>query len=113
MAACVLPPLPTPTPTQAASGSPSPSASVTPDATPSPSPSASPAPDFGAVPAFTSGELVVTTIDGLRVRQGPGLTSNVVTGLLPLGAELQVVMGPIPEDDFGWYLVTDADRSEP
>ena len=53
------------------------------------------------------------TIDGLRVRQRPGLASNVVAGLLPLGAELQVVMGPIPTDELGWYLVTDADPADP
>jgi hypothetical protein len=111
LAACVLPPLPTatPIPTPTATESPTPS----PSPTPTPSPSASPTPDFGAVPAFTAGELVVTGIDGLRVRQRPGVTANVVTGLLPLNAQLQVVMGPIPTDDLGWYLVTDADAAEP
>ena len=65
------------------------------------------------MPAFTAPELVVTAIDGLRVRQRPDLSANVVTGLLPLGARLQVVMGPIPADDLGWYLVTDADSDDP
>ena len=60
-----------------------------------------------------AGELVTTSIDGLRVRQRPGLASNVVAGLLPLGAELQVVMGPIPTDELGWYLVADADPADP
>ena len=65
------------------------------------------------MPDFRAGDLVTTSIDGLRVRQRPGLSSNVVAGLLPLGAELQVVMGPIPTDDLGWYLVADADTADP
>jgi hypothetical protein len=109
--ACVLPPLPTPTPIPTVTPSPTPSPS--PSATPSASPSPSPTPDFGAVPAFAAPELVATTIDGLRVRQRPGLSANIVTGLLPLGARLQVVMGPIPTDDQGWYLVTDAEPADP
>jgi hypothetical protein len=64
-------------------------------------------PDFGA------GEIAATTIDGLRVRQRPSLTSPVIAGLLPLAAELGVVMGPILVDGQGWYLVTDADDAEP
>lgn len=64
-------------------------------------------PDFGA------GEIVTTAIDGLRVRQRPGLRSVVVAGLLPLGAELEVVMGPVLVEEMGWYLVADADADEP
>jgi Bacterial SH3 domain len=109
LAGCVLPPLATPTPTPSLTPSPSPSA--TPTSVPSPSPSATP--DLGAVPEFSAGDLVTTAIDGLRVRQRPGLGSNVVTGLLPLGAELQVVMGPIPTDELGWYLVADAEAADP
>lgn len=52
-------------------------------------------------------------IDGLRVRSQPGVGRPVVTGLLPLAFELSVVMGPIPVDDLGWYLVADADAREP
>jgi hypothetical protein len=78
-----------------------------------PSPTPSPTPDFGAIPDFAAPELVVTALDGLRVRQRPSLSANVVTGLLPLAARLQVVMGPIPADDLGWYLVVDSDRNEP
>ena len=109
LAGCVLQPLPSPTPTSTASPTPSPS----PSAPPSPSPSPSSTPDFAAVPEFRAGDVVATTIDGLRVRQRPGLASNVVAGLLPLGAELQVIMGPIPTDELGWYLVTDADPADP
>ena len=111
LAACVLPPLPTPTPIPTPSPTPSPSPTGSP--TPSPSPSPSPTPDFGAVPEFRARDVVATAIGGLRVRQGPGVVENVVTGLLPLGARLEVVMGPIPNDDLGWYLVTDADPVEP
>jgi hypothetical protein len=109
LAGCVLPPLPTPTSAVCPTASPPPTASLT--AVPSPSPSSTP--DFAAVPEFRANDLVVTAIDGLRVRQGPGLIGNVVAGLLPLGAELQVVMGPIPTDELGWYLVTDADPADP
>ena len=108
-AACVLSPLPTPTASPTASPSPTPTASV--GTSPRASPSATEGP--GAVPSFGAGDLVVTAIDGLRVRQGPGLSSNVVTGLLPRGAELEVAMGPIPIDGHGWYLVSDADAAEP
>ena len=104
-----MPPLTTPTPTPSPTATPS--LSAVPTSTPSPSPS--PTPNLGAVPAFSAGGLVTTAIDGLRVRQRPGLDSNVVAGLLPLGAELQVVMGPIPSDELGWYLVTDADPADP
>jgi hypothetical protein len=107
----VLPPLPTPTPIPTATPTPSPSPSPSP--TPTPSATPSPTPDFGAVPDFAAPELVVTAIDGLRVRQRPDLTANVVAGLLPLNARLGVIMGPIPADGLGWYLVTDADRAEP
>ena len=111
LAGCVLPPLPTTTPAVSPTPTPSPSPSASPTAVPSPSPSSTP--DFAAVPEFRARDLVVTTIDGLRVRQHPGLIGNVVAGLLPLGAELQVVMGPIPTDELGWYLVTDADPADP
>jgi len=65
------------------------------------------------VPDFVAGEIVASTIDGLRVRGLPGLERRVVTGLLPDAFALRVVMGPIPVDDLGWYLVADADPREP
>lgn len=43
----------------------------------------------------------------MRVRQRPDSDARVIAGLLPQGAILQVAMGPIPADGFGWYLVTD------
>ncbi|HEX7172425.1 MAG TPA: hypothetical protein VF365_07460, partial [Candidatus Limnocylindria bacterium] len=110
LAACTIPPLSTPTPRP--SPTPSPTASPTP--TPEvPTPTPDPTPDAGAIPDFAAGEIVASLIDGLRVRQRPGIDALVTTGLLPLDAELQVVMGPFPVDDFGWYLVTDADADEP
>jgi hypothetical protein len=57
--------------------------------------------------------VVATTIDGLRVRGLPGFDRPIVTALLPLSFELAVVMGPIPVDGLGWYLVSDADPREP
>jgi hypothetical protein len=64
-----------------------------------------PTPDQTSIPRFTAGELVTTTIDGMRVRQRPGEAGRVITGLLPFAALLEVVMGPIQTDGFGWYLV--------
>lgn len=109
---CTFPPLETPTP--AATPSPTP-LSTTPPATPTPtaSPSSDPTPDLADVPSFAGGEIVATTTDGLRVRQRPGLSSAVVTGLLPLATEVQVLMGPIPLDGLGWYLVANADPDGP
>lgn len=112
--ACTIPPLDTPTasPSPSPMGSPTPSVGATP-ASASPSPSQAATPDLGAVPSFDGGEIAATAIDGLRVRQRPGASSVVITGLLPLGSELGVLMGPIPFEDLGWYLVTDADPDEP
>jgi hypothetical protein len=107
---CTLPPLSTPTPRP--SPTPSPTASPTPTPEP-PTPTPEPTPDRGAIPDFAAGEIVASRIDGLRVRPRPGLDAGISTGLLPLDAELQVVMGPFPLDDFGWYLVADADPAEP
>ena len=61
------------------------------------------------MPRFAAGEVVETTIAGMRVRQRPGTAARVVAGLMPHAARLEVVMGPIPAEDFGWYLVADAD----
>jgi hypothetical protein len=110
LAGCTMPPLTTPTPR----ATPTPAPDPTPTAAPTPmaEPTADPTPD-PEVPHFDAGEIIATATDGLRVRQRPGRSSVVVTDLLPLGAELQVVMGPIPSDGFGWYLVTDADPAEP
>ena len=112
LAACTLPPLETSTP----SPSPTATASPAPTATPTPepaTPSIEPTPDPAAIPDFAAGEIVASLIDGLRVRQRPGVDAVIATGLLPLDAEMQVIMGPFPVDDFGWYLVGDADPAEP
>lgn len=108
--ACTLPPLEIATPM--------PSPLPTPVATPRPSatlPLAEPSatPDLGAVPVFGGGEIVTTTVPGLRVRDQPGLDRRVVTDLLPAPFDLSIVMGPIVVDDLGWYLVTDADPAPP
>ena len=110
LAACTIPPLVTPTPTPSVTPTPSPTATATPESTPTSTPTPTPA---AAIPHFEAGEIVATMIDGLRVRSQPGVDRPVVTGLLPLAFELRVVMGPIPVDDLGWYLVTDADPREP
>lgn len=105
-----MPPLQTPT--ELPTASPTPTSSATSTATPTPSPTPTPVPP-AAIPDFSAGEIIASAIDGLRVRSLPGVERPVVTGLLPLNFELQVVMGPIPVDDLGWYLVADADPREP
>lgn len=111
MTACTLPDLETPTTVPSASVTPPLTAAPTPSRAAEPTPGGTP--DPAAIPDFAAGELIVTAIDGLRVRQRPGLGGVVVTGLLPRGASLQVVMGPIVTEELGWYLVTDADENEP
>jgi hypothetical protein len=110
LAACTMPPVTTPAPRP--TPTPTPEATASPEPTPTPEPTVESTPE-PEVPSFGAGELIQTATDGLRVRQRPGRTSVVVAGLLPLGAQLQVVMGPIPAEGFGWYLVTDADPAEP
>ena len=112
LAACTFPPVESPSPTPAPA---TPAATPSPSAEPSPTgvPGASPPPDVGAIPDFTGRDIVTTTFAGLRVRDLPGTDTRVITGLLSGDAELEVVMGPVVQDDLGWYLVTDADPDEP
>jgi hypothetical protein len=112
LAACTLPPLQTATPSPSPTPTPTAAPTARPTAVPA-TPSTEPTPDPAAIPDFAAGEIVASLIDGLRVRQRPGLNAAVTTGLLPLNAEMQVIMGPFPVDDFGWYLVSDADPAEP
>lgn len=89
----------------------------TPTTTPVPEPTASPTPEPTSnpadVPIYAPGSMIETHIGGLRVRARPGLEERVVTGLLPDGANLLVALGPVLVDGFGWYLVNDADVSDP
>ena len=77
--------------------------------TSAPPPTATPVPTPGPVNVGTT---VSTSAGGLRVRSGPGLSQGVLT-LLPAGANLVVELGPVRVDDWGWYLVRDADADEP
>ena len=112
LAACTLPALESATPRPSSTPTPTATPTTVPSTRPA-SPSSDPTPDPAAVPEFAAGEIVASLIDGLRVRQRPGVEALVTTGLLPLNAEMQIVMGPFRADDFGWYLVTDADPDEP
>jgi hypothetical protein len=111
LAACTFPPLETPIATSVAT----PVASASPSAAASTSAgsSASATPDPAAVPDLTGGDIVATTVAGLRVRRLAGTEHPVIADLLPADAELAVVMGPITADGLGWYLVTDADAEPP
>jgi hypothetical protein len=111
LSACTFTPLPTPTPTP--SPTPTPIPTPTPTPTPIPTPTPEPTPDVGSLPRIPGGEVATTTIDGLRIRQRPGTSTVVLTGLMPLGSEVGVVMGPVLVDGQGWFLVTDIDPDEP
>jgi hypothetical protein len=78
-----------------------------------PTPTPEPTPDIGSLPRIPGGEIATTTIDGLRIRQRPGTSTVVLTGLMPFGSEVGVVMGPVLVDGQGWFLVTDVDADEP
>jgi hypothetical protein len=108
---CTFPALRTATPLPTAS--PTRSVTAEPTASPTLGPTPDPTPNSAALPSFSAGEILATLLDGLRIRARPGLTSVVVTGLLPLGARLEAVMGPILVDGNGWFLVRDADTAEP
>lgn len=106
---CTLPPLTTPTPRATPTVTPLiPSATATPSLIPSPS-----QPGLASVPTFEAGAAIDTAADGLRVRRSPGTERSVLVERLPLGARLQVILGPLPVDGLGWYLVRDVDEDEP
>ena len=87
-------------------------ASVAPGSLPPATATAAPTPGPDAIPTYTAGTTVATAASGLRVRSGPGLSQGVLT-LLPTGSNLVVELGPVRNDDWGWYLVRDADADEP
>lgn len=103
---------------EAPPSSPQPSASdeagstASPTASPSPAvsdeaestPSATLAPT-GFRTAFQPDELVEARVDGLRIRDAPGL-SGTELGTLASGYESLVVAGPESRDGLAWYLVT-------
>jgi len=110
MVACAGGPSETPSPTL-----PSVSSAATPSQTPSPTPTPSaspqPTPDQAHVPILQAGVMAATTT-AVRVRDLPGTDWGVAV-VLPPGAAVQVVLGPIRTDGFGWYLVRDADPAKP
>jgi len=89
--------VPTPTPTT--------------EPTPTPSATPEPTPDQAKVPVFQAGAVAATRTT-VRLRDLPG-TQWGVAALLPSGAVVQVVLGPIRTGRFGWYLVRDADPAKP
>ena len=87
-------------------------ASVAPASLPPATATPAPTPGPDAIPTYTAGTTVTTAASGLRVRSGPGLSQGVLT-LLPTGSNLVVELGPVRADNWGWYLVRDADAGEP
>jgi uncharacterized protein YgiM (DUF1202 family) len=55
-----------------------------------------------SAPAFTAGQTVVVTTDGLNFRTEAGLETD-VTSVLPLGTVGTVVAGPVQADGYTWY----------
>lgn len=108
--ACTLPPITTPTPRPTPTVAPTPNPTATPTPT---APTPSPTPDLGAVPAFDAGATVATMTDGLRIRRLPGVDRSILVQRLPAGTRLEVVLGPLPVDGLGWYLVRDIDDADP
>ncbi len=110
--ACVAAPsAPPATPSTVASPSPSPTMTPTPQPTDTPSPTPSPTPDQADVPLFQAGAQL-KTLTTLRLRDLPG-TRWGTSANLPPGALVQVVLGPIRTDGYGWYLVRDVDPAAP
>jgi hypothetical protein len=109
--ACAATPSASPTPTLQATTTPSPVPTPTPQPTDTPSPTPSPTPNQADVPLFSAGTQLkaVTT---LRLRDLPG-TNWGTSANLPSGALVQVVLGPIRTDGYGWYLVRDVDPAAP
>src|SRR5437762_1451869 len=99
------PPLPSPSVAQEPTPSPKQTSTPTPSVTPQPTP------DQTRVPIFAAGAIARTRTT-VRVRDLPG-TQWGVAALLPSGALVQVVLGPIRTADYGWYLVRDADGAKP
>jgi hypothetical protein len=106
---CLVAPPPSGSPSLSASSVPAPTATV--QATPTPSATPQPTPDQAKVPIFQAGSMA-TMRTTVRVRDLPG-TQWGVDALLPFGALVQVVLGPIRTDGYGWYLVRDADPAKP
>lgn len=101
-----------PSPSPSASEAASAPASVAPASLPPATATAVPTPGPDAIPTFTAGTTVATAASGLRVRSSPSLSGGVLT-LLPTGSNLVVELGPVRADNWGWYLVRDADADEP
>jgi hypothetical protein len=91
----------TPQPTEVASPSVAPS--ETPSETPAESPTATP--PGTASESFPADAIVVSQVDGLRVRATPGLGGELL-GTLASGFQSLVVDGPELVDGLEWYLVS-------
>ena len=94
-----------------ASGSITPSPSAIPSASSSSAASASASADAGSTPAPSAApglavdQIVATTVEGLSVREAPGLDAERLGSLEP-GALSFVVDGPSEADGHHWYLVS-------
>ena len=110
VAACQAAPVPSASPSPVPSGSPSspgPSASPSDAPSPSPDPTATPEPEPSPLPSLDADGFAVTISPDVRVRSLPEVSdaSDRLEPLLPLGARLFVVRGPVSADGFAWYLV--------
>jgi hypothetical protein len=86
----------------------SPSAAASPDETePTISPATSPAASASSNPAFGPNDVVSTVVDRVRVRSLPAISdaSTMFEPLLPAGAKLVVLTGPVEADGYSWYEI--------
>lgn len=97
---------------ESASLVPSSTSSEAPASLPPATATAVPTPGPDAIPIYTAGTTATTAASGLRLRSGPSLSAGVLT-LLPTGSDLVIELGPVRADNWGWYLVRDADAAEP
>jgi len=95
-------PNPTTTPTSTAETPwPAPSATLPDDASPSAFPSGEQVGDPVGPPDLSVGDWVVSTVEGLRLREEPGLDGASI-GLLRIGYEGTVINGPVVLDGYEW-----------
>lgn len=114
LAGCTLGELPSAPPSATAVTTPTPTvipATPTPAPTATPSPTPAPTPNPADVPIFQAGTQL-KALATLHLRDLPG-TSWGTQANLPAGALVEVVLGPIRTDGFGWYLVRDVDPAPP
>jgi hypothetical protein len=108
--ACLATSTPSPSPTPIAT--PEPTASPTPLPSPTAQPTAAGTPGLADVPRFAPGSPIAVNAPGLRLRSQPGSAQRVIT-TLAADTHLYAGVGPVFIEGNGWYLVHNADATDP